>query len=49
VDVIPQPRFLWRTELRGFTARDHVFPNRSVTNPFSKTDGFIVTSLALTL
>ena len=49
VDVLPQSRLLWRTELRGFTARDHVFPNRSTTNPFSKNDGFIVTSLALTL
>ena len=49
VDVFPQPRFLWRTELRGFTARDHVFPDRSASNPFSTTDGFIVTSLALTI
>jgi hypothetical protein len=49
LDVIPQPRFLWRTELRGFTARDHVFPNRSSSDPFSKTDGFVVTSLALTI
>jgi hypothetical protein len=49
VDVIPQSRLLWRTELRGFTARDHVFPNRSSSDPFSKNDGFVVTSLALTI
>lgn len=49
VDVIPQSRLLWRTELRGFIARDRVFPNRSTANPFSKSDGFAVTSLALTI
>jgi Putative beta-barrel porin-2, OmpL-like. bbp2 len=49
VDVIPQPRLLWRTELRGFSARDHVFPNRSASDPFSRHDGFVVTSLALTI
>jgi len=49
VDVAPQSRLLWRTELRGFNARDHVFPNRSTTDPFSKNDGFVVTSLALTI
>ncbi len=49
VDVIPQSRLLWRTELRAFNARDHVFPDRSATDPFSKNDGFIVTSLALTI
>lgn len=49
VDVTPQSRVLWRTELRGFTARDHVFPDRSSSDPFSKNDGFVVTSLALTI
>ncbi len=49
VDVVPQPRLLWRTELRGFTARDRVFPDRSAVNPLSKSDGFVVTSLALTI
>ncbi|HEY2898304.1 MAG TPA: outer membrane beta-barrel protein, partial [Gemmatimonadaceae bacterium] len=49
VDVTPQPRLLWRTELRGFTARDRVFPDRSTSNPFSQNDGFAVTSLALTI
>lgn len=49
VDVIPQSRLMWRTELRGFTARDHVFPDRSSSDPFSKNDGFVVTSLALTI
>ena len=49
VDVVPQSRLLWRTELRGFTARDHVFPNRSASKPLSKSDGFAVASLALTI
>ena len=49
VDVTPQSRLLWRTELRGFTARDHVFPDRSSSDAFSKNDGFVVTSLALTI
>jgi len=49
VDVLPQPRLLWRTELRGFTARDQVFPDRSSSTPFSRSDGFVVTSLALTI
>ena len=49
IDIIPQPRFLWRTELRGFNARSRVFPDRAATDPFSKNDGFLVTSLALTI
>ena len=49
VDVIPQPRLLWRSELRGFTARDRVFPSHSGSDLFSKNDGFVVTSLALTI
>jgi len=49
MDVIPQPRLLWRTELRGFMARDQVFPDRSRSALFSKNDGFVVTSLALTI
>ena len=49
IDVAPQPRLLWRTELRAFNARDRVFPDRSASTPFSRNDGFIVTSLALTI
>ena len=47
IDVAPQPRVLWRIELRGFSARTSVFPAPSVTK-LSKDDGFAVTSLALT-
>lgn len=49
INVVPQPRFLWRTELRGFNARDKIFPDRSTSSPFSRNDGFVVTSLALTI
>jgi putative OmpL-like beta-barrel porin-2 len=49
VDVVPQSRFLWRTELRGFNARDRIFPSHSASDPFSRNDGFVVTSLALTI
>jgi len=49
VDVTPNPRFLWRTELRGFGARDPVFPGRFATSALAKRDAFIVTSFGLTL
>jgi len=47
--LLATPRLLWRTELRGFSARDRVFPDRSASNPFSQSDGFVFTSLALTI
>lgn len=47
IDVAPQPRVLWRTELRGFSSRTPVFPAPSVGN-LSKNDAFAVTSIALT-
>jgi hypothetical protein len=46
LDVSPQSRVLWRTELRGFQDPHAVFPKR--TNARSKDDAFVVTSLALT-
>ena len=46
VDVTPQPRVLWRTELRGFQGEKAVFPKRD-SGP-SKSDAFVVTSLGLT-
>ena len=49
LDVAPQPRVLWRTELRGFRGNDRVFPARDATGARSRRDAFAVTSLALTL
>ena len=46
VDVVPQSRVLWRTELRGFQGEKAVFPKR--TGGPSKSDAFVVTSLGLT-
>lgn len=45
IDVAPQSRVLWRTELRGFFAGERIFPNGGK-GP-RKTDGFVVTSLSL--
>lgn len=45
VDVSPQARFRWRTELRGFFADASVFPNGH--GAPRKGDGFVVSSLAL--
>ncbi len=45
IDVAPQSRVLWRTELRGFRG-NRVFPERSAGR--SRSDAFVVTSLALT-
>ena len=46
LDVTPQSRVLWRTELRGFQGEKAVFPTRS--GAPSKSDAFVVTSLGLT-
>ena len=46
VDVTPQPRVLWRSELRGFRGESAVFPTRN--DGRSKGDAFVVTSLGLT-
>ena len=49
VDVSPQPRLMWRTELRSFAARNPIFPNpNSSLNALSKSDGFVVTSVGMT-
>lgn len=48
LDVVPQPRLLWRTELRGFSNRTEVFPDGQSGTP-RKTNAFVVSSLALTL
>ena len=48
VDVTPTPRFLWRTELRGFGSRDPVWPNHKE-GGYSRHDLLGVTSMALTI
>jgi len=45
IDVIPAPRLLWRSGVRGFDATEKVFAKRS---RLSHGDGFFVTSFALT-
>ena len=47
LDVVPQARLLWRTELRGFANRSVIFPDGKAGAP-QKTDAFIVSSLAVT-
>ena len=47
-DVAPSTGALWRTEVRGFSARDPIFP-RHASAGFSDRDGFVVSSVALTL
>ncbi|QJR36306.1 outer membrane beta-barrel protein [Gemmatimonas groenlandica] len=47
VDVQPQARFLWRSEVRGWQNRDAIFPDGRNETP-SKRSGFVVSSLALT-
>jgi hypothetical protein len=48
LDVTLERRLLWRTELRGFTSSEPVWPEDGVPSQ-SKSDGFLVTSLALTI
>ncbi len=48
VDVAPVPRVLWRSELRAFRSDDPVWPTHRPGDS-SRSDGFAVTSLALTL
>lgn len=47
LDVAPQARVLWRTEVRGFANRTAIFPNGETGAP-RKQGGFVVSSLALT-
>ncbi len=48
LDVRPEPKVLWRTELRGLAAADAVFPTTRQLSGFSRRNGVFVTSLALT-
>jgi hypothetical protein len=47
LDVTPQSRFLWRTELRGFWNQDSIFPDADGPNTFSSRSVFMVSSLGL--
>jgi hypothetical protein len=47
IDVQPLPRVLWRTETRGWSNADAVFPDGPDGAP-KKAGGFVVSSLALT-
>lgn len=46
VDVQPEEYLKWRTELRGFTSSDPVWPDQGAPAE-SETGGFVVTSLSL--
>jgi hypothetical protein len=48
LDVAPQPRVLWRTEVRAFRSDAPVWPTHR-SGDYSRSDGFVVTSLALTM
>lgn len=47
LDVAPHPRLLWRTELRGFSNGDSIFPNGDGPNTFSSRSIVAVTSFSL--
>ena len=47
VDVVPQARVMWRTEVRGFSNNAAIFPDGPTGAP-RKTGGFVVSSLSLT-
>ena len=48
-DFAAQTRVLWRTELRALHGQRAVFPSRDRDTGLSRTNAFVVTSLALTL
>ncbi|MEO8946487.1 MAG: porin [Gemmatimonadaceae bacterium] len=49
IDVSPQPRLMWRTELRGFSGPGPMFPDPATSlSSLSKRDGFVVTSVGMT-
>jgi hypothetical protein len=47
LDVTPQSRLLWRTELRGFSNETAIFPDGKTGSP-QKGSAFVVSSLAVT-
>jgi hypothetical protein len=50
IDVSPigSPRFLWRNELRGTWATEPIFPDTQAATGTSRSNGLLVTSMALT-
>ncbi|MDQ2889615.1 MAG: porin [Gemmatimonadota bacterium] len=49
IDVSPQARLMWRTELRGFSGPDPMFPDPTTSpSSLSRRDGFVVTSVGMT-
>ena len=50
IDISPigSPRFLWRNELRGTWATEPIFPDSQATTGTSRSNGLLVTSMALT-
>jgi len=50
IDVSPigTPRFLWRNELRGTWAAESIFPDRHAATGTARSNGLLVTSMALT-
>ena len=47
IDVQPESRLLWRTEVRGWRNEDAIFPDGRNRLP-TRTSAFVVSSLALT-
>jgi hypothetical protein len=47
IDVAPFAGAVWRSEVRGYRARDPIFPMHG-SSEFARHDGFVVSSLALT-
>jgi hypothetical protein len=47
LDVVPQPRFLWRMEVRGFSNRRAVFPDGPDPNTTSSRSIFAVSSFSI--
>jgi hypothetical protein len=47
LDVTPQSRLLWRTELRGFSNKSAIFPDGKTGTP-QKGNAVVVSSLAVT-
>lgn len=47
LDMTPNAKFLWRTELRGFSSQESIFPNADGANAASSRSIFLVTSFGL--
>lgn len=47
LDVAPHSKFLWRTEFRGFSNEDDVFPNADGTNSLSSRSILLVSSFSI--